>query len=301
MTFMSSVAFALAIQPDETVQHGFVRVLGQMAIYARRLTPHGHGTRSEDVHETRVWIKRLRALLWFASPAFSSAELNPLKVHLRNASHLLAIQRDLAAVQTIVEKLLRTTANAADRMALVRMADAQKSRQAITAKPDQSLRQAVAILLATIKQLREMAEIKFRWPTASDRLAVAFLASEKAGEKALRGRKPAQFHDWRKKAKRLLYELQLTQAEPGKRMMRIINGVDKLQEKLGEYHDSVMAQDRLREVLPDQRPPRFVRHSVKLLEKGRRRLRKEVRKISRNIKSRWNQQRIVVGGCQQLG
>ena len=84
-------------------------------------------------------------------------------------------------------------------------------------------------------------------------------------------------------------------------MMRTINRVDRLQEKLGDYHDSVLAQNRLEEVFPDQQPPRFVRQSVKLLEKGRRRLRKEVRKISRNIKSRWNQQRIVAGGRQQLG
>jgi len=282
----SSLPSPFAIRPDDTVQEGFVRVLGQMANHARRVTPHAHGTRSEDVHETRMLIKRLRALLWFASPAFSSAELNPLKTRLRNAAHLLAAQRDLAVMQTIVEKLARTTANAADRITLVRIADARKSRQATAEKPDQSLCQAVAMLLATIKQLREMAEHKSRWPAPSVRQAEALVASEKAGEKAIRRRKPAQFHDWRKKAQRLLYQLQLTQANPGKRMLRTINRIDELQEKLGDYHDSVVAQDRLQEVHPDQLPPRFVRHSVKLLEKRRRRLRKEVRKISRHIKSR---------------
>jgi len=283
MTLAPSI---FAIQPGENGQQGFVRVLGQMTVQARHLLQIAAASPSESVHGIRVLIKRLRAMLSFTSPAFSSAELNRVRAHLREASHLLAAQRDFVVMQTVVEKLSRTTANVSDRNTLVRLASAQKRVQAITAKPDQSLQLAVAILLTTIEQISEQAKIKFRWPNSSERLAKAFLASEKAGKKALRRRRAAQFHDWRKKAKRLLYQLQLTQSDPSKRMMRTINRVDRLQEKLGDYHDSVLAQNRLEEVFPDQQPPRFVRQSVKLLEKGRRRLRKAVREISRQMKSR---------------
>src|ERR1700675_3458845 len=102
---MSSVPSPFAIQPDEKVKQGFVRVLAQLAIQARHLSQLAQGTLTESVNETRLLIKRLHALLWFASPAFSSSELNPLKAPLRHASHLLAAQRDFAVMRSIVEKL----------------------------------------------------------------------------------------------------------------------------------------------------------------------------------------------------
>lgn len=198
----------------------------------------------------------------------------------------MAAQRDLVVVKAIVEKLSGKTADADDRIALVRLADALEWRPDISTKPDESRQQATALICATIERLRKETETKSKWPLASVRLAKSFRATEKAGEKALRGKKPAQFHDWRKKAKRLLYQLHFTEAVPGKQMTRTIKRVDKLQEKLGEYQDSVIAQDRLEQIPCDQLPPRVVRHSVTHLEERRRCLRKQVRSIFRHIGSR---------------
>jgi CHAD domain-containing protein len=159
------------------------------------------------------------------------------------------------------------------------------SQQASTENPDQSLRQAMAILLATIRQFERRAKSKSKWPSCSDRLARAFLAVQKAGKEALNSDDAAQFHDWRKKAKRLLFQLQLTQAVPGQRMARTIKRVDKLQEKLGDYHDCVIAQDRLRKNPPFEVPPRVVRRTMDLLEIRKHHLRNEARQIARHIKS----------------
>jgi hypothetical protein len=64
----------------------------------------------------------------------------------------------------------------------------------------------MAILLATIRQFERRAKIKSKWPSCSDRLAQAFLAVQRAGKEALNSDYAAQFHDWRKKAKRLLFQ-----------------------------------------------------------------------------------------------
>jgi len=109
---------------------------------------------------------------------------------------------------------------------------------------------------------------------------------QKSGKKALTGDDATQFHNWRKKATRLLDQLQLTQAVPDKHMARTIKGVYKLQEKLGEYHDCVIAQDRLQKSLPIEVPPRVVRRAVDLLEMKKHHLRKKVRRIAKHIKSR---------------
>ena len=273
-----------AFRSGEKVERGFFRVLGEMAFHARRLARSSQETPGESVHGTRVLIKRLRALLWFASPAFSVAALYRAKAQLRKASRLLAAERELAVMRSHLELLARKTAKPADRKALLRLAHAPDRHATISENPEQSLRQAAAIVLTTIKELKQEANGNAPWPSSSERLVKAFRGSEKAGKKALRGEDPAQFHDWRKRAKRLLYQLQLTQGDPDERMAKTIDRVDQLQDQLGAYHDAVIAQDRLRKYPPAEISQRLVRHGVRLLEKRKRRLRKKVRKNARHLK-----------------
>ena len=284
MTIPSSVPSPFAFQPDEKVDRGFVRVLEELAIHARLLTQDSRGSSSESVHDTRVLIKRLRALLWFARSTFSPSELNRFKLDLRKASHLLAAQRDLVVMRSILEKLSRKASKSSDRAMLIRIAQTQDGAQASAGKPDRSLQKAIAILLATIKQLALISKGKLRWPSSSERLTQAFLDTANSGKKALHSGDPARFHKWRKKAKRLLYQLQLTQAVPDNHTTRTISRVDKLQEKLGDYHDSSIAEGRIQKNLRGEISPRLVRHSVKLLEKRMHHLRTEVQKIARHIK-----------------
>ena len=285
MTSPPSRLFPLAFHPDEKVARGFVRVLGEMVIQARILARPSRRTSVESVHDMRLLIKRLRALLWLASPAFASSALHQSKSRLREASHQLAAQRELVVMRAILEGLARETGKAADRKTLLRLAHAQSSQSAITAKVE-SLRQAAAIVLRTINELQLETKDNAHWPSPSERLAKAFRASEKAGKKALRGKDPAQFHDWRKRAKRLLYQLQLTHGDADKRMAKTIARVDQLQDKLGDYQDSVMAQDHLQKYPPGEIARQLVRQSVHLLEKRKHRLRKKVRKLARHLKNK---------------
>ena len=279
-----SVPALFAFQPDEEVERGFLRVLGEMATHSRRFAASSQGTLAESIHGTRVVTKRLRASLWFGSSAFSAAAMKRAKVQLRKASHLLAAERELTVMRSQLERLARKTAKSADRKALRRLAHVHESRSVISAKPEQSLRQAGAIVLTTIKELKQEANGNARWPSSSKRLAKAFRASEKAGKKALRGDDPARFHDWRKRAKRLLYLLQLTQGDPNERMAKTIDRVDQLQDQLGAYHDAVIAQDRLRKYPSAEISRRLVRHGFRLLEKRKCRLRKKVRKIAGHLR-----------------
>ena len=284
MTVGPAVSTPFAFQPGEEVERGFFRALEEMAIEGRRIEQMSHGTAAESVHGTRVLIKRLRALLWFASPAFSASALERPKTDLRKASHLLAAERELAVMRFQLEALARKTSKSADRNALLRLAHAQDSHSATFARPERSLRHAAAIVLTTIRELKQKTNGGSHWPSVSKRLAKAFRALEKAGKKALRGADPVQFHDWRKRAKRLLYQLQLTQDDGDKRTVQTIDRVDQLQQKLGDYHDAVIVQDCLQKYPPDEISTRLVRHSVHLLEKRKHRLRKKVRKIAGHIK-----------------
>ena len=281
---MFSAPSCFAFQPDEKLGHGFARVLGQIAIRARRLSRHAHGTRAKSVHSTRILIKYLRALLWFAQPTFSPLEMHRAKSDLRRAAHFLSAQRELVVMRSTLKRLSRKTANSEYRKALTRIVNGQQTQQAITEETDQSLQRAIAILLTTIKRFERSAKIKSRWPSCSDKLAQAFQAVKKSGKRALKSQDAVRFHDWRKHAKRLLYQLQLTQAVPGRRMLRSIKRIDKLQEKLGVYHDCVVAQERLRKNLPAEVTPLFVRRTMELLETRKTRSRKRAREIAKRIR-----------------
>ena len=136
-----------------------------------------------------------------------------------------------------------------------------------------------------------MAEIKrsaakgAEWPSPSERLGKAFRATRQAGKKARRTGKDADFHEWRKKAKRLLYQLELTQAGTGRRRARALKRVGTLQDNLGADHDGVMVEGQLRlkrRMLP---LPSSARRVLRLLAKRKARLRKKACKIARRVET----------------
>lgn len=256
--------------------------MGELAKQARR----SRGSAADSIHDTRVAIKHLRALLWYAKPAFSASRLNDAKSHLRKASHLLSTQRDLVMMKSVLNKISRKIPDDPAPKTSQWISEANGPREISEKKSRRFLHQATSILLLTINQLKKDAKVSSGWPSASKRLGKAFRLTQKSKEKALRSKDPIQLHDWRKKAKRLLYQLQLIQPKPGKRLTRIIKRVDELQDKLGDYHDSVVVQNRLQKNPPRKMPRRLVRRSVKLLEKRKRHLCKKARKIARRIPSK---------------
>jgi CHAD domain-containing protein len=276
---------SLAFHPNEAVEKGLVRILERLAGCTAEIVPHSPRKLSDSVHNTRVLIKRLRALLWFARPAFSSSEMTQAKSSLQKASHLLAAQRDLVVTRSILQMLSRKTPDLTYRKALIRLSRNLNGTATIHGKTIQTLGQVAGILHKTIKEIEAHVKIHSQWPATSDRMAQAFHATKKVGKRALKHDDPAQFHAWRKKAKRLLYLLQLTWTAPSRRTIRLLERVEELQEKLGDYHDSVVVQDHLQKKAPDKATPLLVRHSVNLLEKRKRHLREDVRKIAKHINS----------------
>ncbi len=114
MIYRASVSPPFDIQTDDEVRAGFVQVLEQMGIEAGRFLEYPRGTLSASVHgELVFWSKTFALLLWFASPAFSSSEMELSKSRLRKASRLLAAQRDFVVMQSILEQLAQKTSNSA--------------------------------------------------------------------------------------------------------------------------------------------------------------------------------------------
>ena len=289
----------LAFHPNEAVEKGFVRILEQLAGCVAVIVPRSPRKLADSVHNARVLIKRLRAYLWFAKPVFSLSEMTQAKSSFQIASHLLAAQRDLVVTRSILQMLSRKTRNLPYRKTLIRLSRNSNATAIIHGETIQTLGQVAAILHKTIIEILAHVKAHSRWPATSDRMTQAFHATKKAGKRALKRDDPAQFHVWRKRAKRLLYLLQLTQTAPCKPPVRLLERVDVLQEKLGDYHDSVVVQDHLQKKAPDKATSQLVRHSVNLLEKRKRHLREDVRKIAKQI-NRSNPMRASKRQSQKL-
>jgi CHAD domain-containing protein len=283
---MSALPLTYAFQPDEKISRGFVRMLGEISVLARGLTQRAGEPAGELIHEGRLLIKRTRALLWFARPAFNSAIYSRTLTQLRRASGLLAGQRDLTVMQATLEDLGRKTSKALDRAAVAQIFRSLTGKPAAGEAPEEALRQtlqeAMKILCRSVNALKRSAANRKQaaWPSPSGRLAAAFRAIHRAGKKARRTGEDVDFHAWRKKAKRLLYQLELTQAESGRRMARVMKRVGKLQDTLGAFHDGVVIEDRLRRWLP---LPSSARRVLRLLEKRKAGLRKRAEKIARRL------------------
>src|SRR5260221_6531252 len=125
---MARSPFAYAFEPDEPVARGFGRVLEQMALEARRLPRRSRGDMAKSIHNGRILIKRLRALLWFARPALAPAAMAKARARLRRASRLLAAPRDQAVMRSTLGKLARKNTEPRDREALVRASRALTRR-----------------------------------------------------------------------------------------------------------------------------------------------------------------------------
>jgi len=277
---------ACAFLPHEKVKDGFARVLGEISVRARSLTRSREPT-GELIHEARLLIKRVRALLWFARPALGLAAYARARARLRKAAGLLADQRDLEVTQATLEKLARKASKTRDRAALAQILRSLVRNSAAGQAPEKALRQmlqkAVGILCRSAAEIRPHAAGRTAWPSPSGRLAEAFRAMRRAGKQARRTGKDADFHTWRKKATRLLYQLELTRAGPRQRRARALKRVGKLQDKLGAYHDGVVVEDRLRRMRPAATPS--AQRVLRLLEKTKVRLRKKAYKVASSLSS----------------
>jgi len=281
---MPAPPLTYAFKADEKTSHGFVRVLRAISVRARGLARRSGEPTEESIHDLRVLIKRTRALLWFARPALAEAAYAGARTQLRKAAQLLAGQRDFAVTESTLEMLAKKASKSRDRAAvrqtfqgLVCGPGAQEARK----KPMRpALKKAVEILRQAADEAARNAADSDAWPSPSGRVAKAFRATRRAGIKARRTGRDVDFHTWRKKAKRLFYQLELSGAEPGRRKARALKQAGKLQDSLGAYHDCVVVEAQLRRTLP---LPPAERRVANLLAKRKARLRKLACKITRRL------------------
>ena len=141
------------------------------------------------------------------------------------------------------------------------------------------MRSALALVQKAVEALENGAAETTDWARPKKRIRKAHQIARTAGKKALRSRDDNDFHEWRKKAKRLMYELTLAGPElahPAKK----IKTADKLQKTLGDRHDLVLVQERLQKKAGARKKNIHAARMLKLVQKRKKRLDKKARKLA---------------------
>jgi CHAD domain-containing protein len=237
-----------ALRHHEDLKPGLIRILETMGKDAEELAGKAEAELPESVHQLRTLIKRLRAYLWLMRPVLGKARCTHSNAALRKAGHRLEKTRDVHAVKSALTKAAHPDAHAEELQSLVQVSEDFSQREASGRKsttPLAPLKKSIGTVTEVIAGALLQAKQTEEWPSVKKRLGKALRLTGKSEKKARPSNDTALVHEWRKKAKRFFYLLQLTQRLSGTSGDEV-GKADKLQELLGDHQDAVVAENYLR-------------------------------------------------------
>jgi CHAD domain-containing protein len=222
----------------------------------RRQEPLARGDLPEGIHAMRVTVRRLRSALATYRKLLDASQTDPIRDELRWLGDTLGAARDAEVMR---HRLTRTLLG--ESIAVGGLAARMDAELGLTYR-DAHARCVEALdsdrHIALVERLQDLADdpplskqarrpaqqairrcVRSEWRRLARRVAASDQA-ETAEERAIR------LHDVRKAAKRFRYAVEAVAPIYGKDAKQTIKAARLLQDDLGEYHDSVLAQDELR-------------------------------------------------------
>ena len=221
---------------------------------------HDPGTRlgsdAEDLHQHRVAIRRLRALLRAARPMLDAGWIREVRNELKWAGAALGDVRDM---DVLIEHLTAdaTILDTRERAAFATLLDQIAERRGAARRT----------MLSDLRQTRytrllDRLETELTAPPVVDsttnlrRIAAAEYRRLRKKMRAL-GDEPSDeaLHAVRIAVKRARYAAELAEGAVGKPASRFITAAKRLQDVLGEHQDAVVAEQVVRDLLDEATEP----------------------------------------------
>ena len=251
---------------DSALAHVLAALKGQVDAIDAHEAGARTGRDPEDVHQMRVAVRRLRAILRASRPLFDPGWVDGLRRELKWLGTVLGGVRDLDVLHAYLRSQLEALP-APERRA--GRADRVRARAALR------------VALASPRYARLLARLRAALvhpPTRPSSVPLPGIAATefKKLRKAVAGlpRPPSaeELHAVRIKVKRARYAAELAQPIIGRRAERFIAKAKKLQDILGEHQDAVVAEEYLRKVTA--RTPAAQALAQPLIEQQRKRRKK---------------------------
>jgi CHAD domain-containing protein len=271
-------ALGLAVAPEVAALEPAASALDHVRAMLREqleaIRAHDPGTRlgtdPEELHQMRVAVRRLRAILRAARPLFETGAIEALREELAWLGDALGLRRDLDVMRDYLREEL-TTLEPVERRAghrlLRHLEDAREATRLQLAKALDDDR-----YFALLDRIEETvahppgtdAEISLH-----DIAARAFKKLRKIVEALPEPATDADLHRVRIRAKRARYAAELAAPVVGHPAERFVDKAKRLQDILGEHQDAVVAESRLRELFDGVRGRRAGFVAGRLVERQR--------------------------------
>jgi len=229
------------------------------------------GRDPEDVHQMRVAVRRLRAILRASRPLFDPRWVDGPRRELKWLGTVLGGVRDLDVLHAYLRSQLEALPapeRRAGRQYLLRPLDADRVR-ARTALRAALASPRYARLLARLEAALARPPVRPSSVPLRDIVTSEFKKLKKAVKKLPKEPSAEKLHAVRIKVKRARYAAELAQPMIGRRAERFIDKAKKLQDILGEHQDAVVADEYVRRVT--QRTPAAQALARQLIERQRER------------------------------
>lgn len=268
-----------------------------MSAHVQAIRAHEAGARAgrdpEHLHEMRVAVRRLRAILRASRDLFDAAAVDHLREELDWLGGGLGRVRDLDVLHAYLQPRLAELEGAehrAGQRVLRRLtADRHQARAGLNEALDSPRYPAILEQLETFLSRPPAAAADVSLP---DVAASEWKRLRKAVQKLPGRPSPDELHAVRIKVKRARYAAELARAAAGPRGQRFIRQAKKLQDILGDLQDAVVIEHYLHDAIDGTEPAQALgRDLVKRQRKRRKKARAaffdEWPKLKRRGKEAW--------------
>lgn len=253
--------FSLEVKPPGPSATPLDRVLATMRIQLEAIRAHDPGTRlgedPEELHQMRVAVRRLRAVMRAARPMFAPRPINALREELTWLGATLGGRRDLDVMREHVRGelgMLDVQDRGAGRALLRRLEKAgARSREELLAALDSP---RYLTLLDRIEETISHPPVVDTDVSLADVATREWTKLRKTVKSLPETPADADLHMVRIKAKRARYAAELAAPAVGHSAARFVDWVKTLQDILGEHQDAAVVEARLRELAREAPGPR---------------------------------------------
>ncbi len=265
-------------EEHETVSDGVKRIALEQLDKVAQYTKSGEKNRDEAIHDARVSLKKLRALLRLVEVKRNAHVLTQERVCYRNAARRMSEVRDTTAIVEAFDKL---TKHYAHQLAPEALSGLRKPFLRSQKRQQGNKSKALADVARMLKSARQRVN---DWAIEDEGFAVLRLGFKRVYRKGRATMFRAQskpsvenLHEWRKRVKDLGYQIRLLRPIWEGMLDALANEFDKLADYLSHDHDLALLRQRLVQNPSDGRTP--VKTMVALIDQRREELQVEAKRL----------------------
>ncbi len=264
---------------NESVSAGLRRIVDELIKSAIACIKQPSTDREEDLHQVRLAIKRLRAILRLLRPLVSKTFFKRENARLRSAARRLARLRDVAVARRTLEQVTDKLAGHSQDAAVQEVFESFLAQTPASSHYDEDreskLRLAARALAQTRHAFHALSLPDRGWKTIEPGLKKLYRQNRTWMKCASSSDEDEDFHEWRKRVKYYFYLLKMLTPMWPSRLGKTVKHLDCLQDKLGKDHDLAVLKSFLVKHLsnPGYRAP--VGQVVQYLKKRSAKFRKQ--------------------------